>query len=149
LGIQILKVIDMVTTSLGSASLSTSGSRMVTLEITGLANQKLTRFGTYKMTTSYSRLSQTLKGVHRLGGKVAKVTVFDPDTIALAPAVSSTVSPTVSPTVFPTETSRPAPAPDSPKTAVSQAVPKSPAKPTVSASTSTHRSAKPKRKSKR
>jgi phycocyanin-associated, rod len=63
----------MVSTPLSS---SNYGSRSVTLEVTGICNQQVMRTGTCTMTTSYNRLSQAIKGVHRLGGKVEKVTMF-------------------------------------------------------------------------
>jgi CpcD/allophycocyanin linker domain len=75
----------MVNTPLSSSSY---GSRSVTLEVTGICNQQVMRTGTCTMTTSYNRLSQTIKGVHRLGGKVEKVTMFP----AATPAVNQSVN---------------------------------------------------------
>lgn len=81
-------------TPISSNSLSNYGNRTVTLEVTGICNQQVMRTGTCTMTTSYNRLSQTIKGVHRMGGKVARVTMNS----AVAPvSQSEPVSPVRSP----------------------------------------------------
>jgi CpcD/allophycocyanin linker domain len=82
----------MVMTPISSNSLSNYGNRPVTLEVTGICNQQVMRTGIYTMTTSYNRLSQTIRGVHRMGGKVAKVTM---NSAAPAPVIKS--EPVVSP----------------------------------------------------
>jgi hypothetical protein len=59
------------------------------------------------MTTSYNRLSQAIKGVHRLGGKVEKVTMFP---AAVKQSVNQAAKPVSAPST-PT-----AQAPEPPKT---------------------------------
>jgi CpcD/allophycocyanin linker domain len=97
----------MVSTPLSS---SNYGSRSVTLEVTGICNQQVMRTGTCTMTTSYNRLSQAIKGVHRLGGKVEKVTMFP----AAIPAVNQSVNQSVKPASAPSAPT--AQTPEPPKT---------------------------------
>jgi CpcD/allophycocyanin linker domain len=71
-----------MTISSSSANLSESGSRAVTLEVTGICNPNFIRTGTCTMTVPYNRLSQTIQGIHRLNGKVASVKMSSATTVA-------------------------------------------------------------------
>jgi hypothetical protein len=88
----------MVATPISSCNLSNYGNRTVTLEVTGVCNQQVMRAGTCRMTTPFSRLSQTIQRIQRSGGKVAKVTMFP----AVSPAASPAAAPAASPAAAPT-----------------------------------------------
>jgi CpcD/allophycocyanin linker domain len=76
-----------------SANLSESGSRLVTLEVTGICHPNVMRTGTCTMTVPYDRLSKTLQGIHRLSGKVESVTMVSPLSVAaVAPATTPPVA---------------------------------------------------------
>lgn len=64
----------MVTT--GDTSVSSHGSRTVELEVTGVCRQDVMRTSNYKIKVPYSRMSQTMQSINRMGGKVAKVTLL-------------------------------------------------------------------------
>jgi hypothetical protein len=86
----------MVTTPISSCNLSNYGNRTVTLEVTGVCNQQVMRAGTRRMTTPFSRLSQTIQRIQRSGGKVAKVTMVpavSPAPVMSQPTATVTRSP--------------------------------------------------------
>ena len=64
----------MVTT--GDTSVSSYGSRTVELEVTGVCRQDVMRTSNYKIKVPYSRMSQTMQSINRMGGKVAKVNLL-------------------------------------------------------------------------
>lgn len=70
----------MVTT--GDTNSSSYNSRTVEFEVTGLCRQAVMRTSNYKVKVPYSRMSQTMQSINRMGGKVAKVTLLP----ATAPA---------------------------------------------------------------
>ena len=63
----------MITT--GNNSLSTYGSRTVTIEVSGVRRQDVMRTSNYTVKVPYSRMSQAIKNINRLGGKVNNVYV--------------------------------------------------------------------------
>ncbi len=73
----------MVTT--GDTNISSYGTRSVELEVTGICRQDVMRTSNYTVKVPYSRMSQTLKNINQMGGKVTKVTVL--------PAVSTESTP--------------------------------------------------------
>jgi CpcD/allophycocyanin linker domain len=70
-----------MTITSNTANLSDYGSRILTLQVTGMAQDS--RLGTYTMTIPHRCLSQTMQGIHRRGGKVVGVS------LSSAQAVSS------------------------------------------------------------
>ena len=63
----------MVTTA--NTSLSESGSRVMTIEVTGVCRQDVARTSNYTVKVPYSRMSQTIKNINRMGGKVANISL--------------------------------------------------------------------------
>jgi hypothetical protein len=55
----------------GTTNVSDYSSRRVMLEVTG--GRSASRLGTYTMSVPYNCLSQTIRSIHRLGGKVNQV----------------------------------------------------------------------------
>lgn len=64
----------MVTT--GDTNVSSHGSRTVEWEVTGVCRQDVMRTSNYKIKVPYSRMSQTMQSINRMGGKVTKVTLL-------------------------------------------------------------------------
>jgi hypothetical protein len=63
----------MITT--GNTSISGYDSRTVAIEITGVRRQDVMRTSNYTIKVPYSRLSQTIQNISRMGGKVASVSL--------------------------------------------------------------------------
>lgn len=63
----------MITT--GDTNVSTYGSRMFTIEVTGVCRQDLMRTSNYTVKVPYSRMSQTIQSINRMGGKVAGISL--------------------------------------------------------------------------
>lgn len=63
----------MITT--GETNVSGYGSRTVAIEVTGISRQDVMRTSNYTLKVPYSRMSQTIQNISRLGGKVASVTL--------------------------------------------------------------------------
>ncbi|NEO33629.1 MAG: rod-capping linker protein [Symploca sp. SIO3C6] len=61
----------MITT--GTSSLSDYNSRSVVIEVAGLCRQDIMRTSNYTVKVPYSRMSKTMQGVMRMGGKVVGV----------------------------------------------------------------------------
>ncbi|NER30421.1 MAG: rod-capping linker protein [Symploca sp. SIO1C4] len=61
----------MITT--GTSSLSDYNSRSVVIEVTGLCRQDVMRTSNYKVKVPYSRMSQAMQGITRMGGKVVGI----------------------------------------------------------------------------
>lgn len=59
----------------GTTDLSDYTSRRVTIEVTGGCHPQMMRMGVYTITIPYRCFSQTIQGIHRLGGKVTRVTL--------------------------------------------------------------------------
>jgi phycocyanin-associated, rod len=66
----------MATTSISSniSDISNHQSRMVTITVTGI-QQQLMRLSNQTLSVPYNRLSQTMRNIHRLGGKVVDVSM--------------------------------------------------------------------------
>ena len=63
----------MITT--GDTDISSYGSRTVAIEVTGVARQDIMRTSNYTIKVPYSRMSQTIKNISRMGGKVANISL--------------------------------------------------------------------------
>jgi phycocyanin-associated, rod len=72
----------MITT--GDTNISTYGSRTVAIEVTGVCRQDVMRTSNYTVKVPYSRMSQTIQSINRMGGKVAGISLGS--TQAAAPA---------------------------------------------------------------
>ncbi len=62
-------------TQTADKNLSDYSSRTVTIEVTGVRRQNVTRKSKYTVTVPYSRLSQEIQLLHRLGGKIVSINV--------------------------------------------------------------------------
>ena len=65
----------MITT--GDTNISTYGSRTIAIEVTGVCRQDVIRTSSYTLKVPYSRMSQTIQNINRIGGKVASVSLGD------------------------------------------------------------------------
>ena len=63
-------------TTTGDMSVSDYDSRTVVIEVTGVCRQDITRKSNYSLKVPYSRMSQTMQSINRMGGKVSKVAVL-------------------------------------------------------------------------
>ena len=63
----------MITT--GDTNISGYGSRTVSIEVTGIRRQDVMRTSNYTVKVPYSRMSETIKNISRMGGKVASVSL--------------------------------------------------------------------------
>lgn len=63
----------MITT--GNTNVSTYGSRTVAIEVTGVCRQEVMRTSNYTVKVPYSRMSQTIQNINRMGGKVANISL--------------------------------------------------------------------------
>jgi phycocyanin-associated rod protein len=61
--------------SAGARNTSASNDRQVTINVTGLARNDFVRSSDCIMQVPYTRMNETLRLVHRLGGKVTSVSV--------------------------------------------------------------------------
>lgn len=73
----------MITT--GDTSISGYGSRTVAIEVTGVCRQDVMRTSNYTIKVPYSRMSQTIQNINRMGGKVANISLRETNVIAAAP----------------------------------------------------------------
>jgi phycocyanin-associated, rod len=64
----------MITT--GTTSVSDYSSRTVAIEVTGICRQDVMKTSNYTVKVPYSRMSQTMQSIYRMGGKVANVTLL-------------------------------------------------------------------------
>jgi phycocyanin-associated, rod len=64
----------MITT--GATSVSDYSSRTVAIEVTGICRQDVMKISNYTVKVPYSRMSQTMQSIYRMGGKVANVTLL-------------------------------------------------------------------------
>jgi hypothetical protein len=75
----------MITT--GDTNVSTYGSRTIAIEVTGVCRQDVMRTSNYTVKVPYSRMSQTIQSINRMGGKVAGISLGNTGAIeAPAPA---------------------------------------------------------------
>ena len=63
----------MITT--GDTNISGYGSRTISIEVTGVRRQDVMRTSNYTVKVPYSRMSQTIQNINRMGGKVASVSL--------------------------------------------------------------------------
>ncbi|MGL5835636.1 MAG: phycobilisome linker polypeptide [Waterburya sp.] len=63
----------MITT--GDTNVSTYGSRTIAIEVTGVCRQDVMRTSNYTVKVPYSRMSQTIQSINRMGGKVAGISL--------------------------------------------------------------------------
>ena len=61
----------MITT--GDTDISTYGGRTVTIEVTNVCRQDIVRSSNYTIKVPYSRMSQTIRNINNMGGKVANI----------------------------------------------------------------------------
>ncbi len=80
----------MITT--GDTNISTYGSRTIAIEVTGICRQDVMRISNYTVKVPYSRMSQTIQNINRLGGKVAGISLGNATAVASAPPTTSTES---------------------------------------------------------
>lgn len=73
----------------GDTNISEYGSRTVAIEVTGVCRQSVARTSNYTVKVPYSRMSQTIQNISRMGGKVASVSLGG------TPSVTETPSETV------------------------------------------------------
>ena len=63
----------MITT--GDTNVSSYGSRTIAIEVTGVCRQDVMRTSNYTVKVPYSRMSQTIQNINRMGGKVANISL--------------------------------------------------------------------------
>lgn len=81
----------MITT--GDTSISGYGSRTVAIEVTGVCRQDVMRTSNYTVKVPYSRMSQTIQNINRMGGKVANVSVSGATPVVTTPSEAPTETP--------------------------------------------------------
>ena len=62
----------MITTG---TNVSSYGNRTIAIKVTGVCRQDVMRTSNYTVKVPYSRMSQTIQGINRMGGKVASVSL--------------------------------------------------------------------------
>ncbi len=77
----------MITT--GDTNISGYGNRTIAIEVTGMCHQDVMRNSNYTIKVPYSRMSQTIQNISRMGGKVANVSLGE----TAAPAHSEAQAP--------------------------------------------------------
>ena len=77
----------MITTG---TNISTYGNRTIAIEVTGVCRQDVMRTSNYTVKVPYSRMSQTIQNISRMGGKVAGISLGD----TVASEASATAAPT-------------------------------------------------------
>jgi len=79
--------------SAGTRNTSASNDRQVTIQVTGLSRNDFVRSADCVMQVPYTRMNETLRLVHRMGGKVTHVSVTgvtEAGEVAPAPARKGT-----------------------------------------------------------
>ena len=74
----------MITT--GNTNISEYAGRTIAIEVTGMCHQDVMRNSNYTIKVPYSRMSQTIQNISRMGGKVANISLGE--TAASAPTPS-------------------------------------------------------------
>ena len=59
--------------TLGNSGISDYQSRTVTIEVTGVRQQSVNKFGSYQVRVPFSQMSQAMQSINRRGDKVASV----------------------------------------------------------------------------
>jgi phycocyanin-associated, rod len=73
-------MLGMITT--GDTNISEYSSRTVTIQVTGVCRQSVARTSNYTVKVPYSRMSQTIQNISRMGGKVAGVSLVGTTPVA-------------------------------------------------------------------
>lgn len=73
----------MITT--GNTNVSTYGNRTIAIKVTGVCRQDVMRTSNYTVKVPYSRMSQTIQNINRLGGKVAGISLGNEAAVPSAP----------------------------------------------------------------
>lgn len=73
-------------TQTADKNLSDYSSRTVAIEVTGVRRQNVMRKSKYTVRVPYSRLSQAIQQIHRLGGKIVSINAGSPSVRPDAPA---------------------------------------------------------------
>ena len=63
------------TIATGNANVSTYSNRTVAIEVTGVCRQDIVRTSNYTVKVPYSRMSQTIQNINRMGGKIANISL--------------------------------------------------------------------------
>ncbi|MDJ0594739.1 MAG: phycobilisome linker polypeptide [Pleurocapsa sp. MO_226.B13] len=63
--------------TVGDTNISGYGSRTVAIEVTGVCRQDVMRTSNYTIKVPYSRMTQTIQNINRMGGKVVNVSLKD------------------------------------------------------------------------
>lgn len=71
--------------AIGDTNVSSYGSRTVAIEVTGVCHQDIMRTSDYTIKVPYSRMSQTIQNISRMGGKVAGISLGVNAPVAAAP----------------------------------------------------------------
>ena len=78
----------MITT--GDTNISTYGGRTIAIEVTGVCRQDVMRTSNYTVKVPYSRMSQNIQNINRMGGKIAGVSLGETSPVeAAAPNASA------------------------------------------------------------
>lgn len=75
--------------TVGDTNLSTYGSRTVAIKVTGVCRQDVMRTSNYTVRVPYSRMSQTIQNISRMGGKVVGISLEDNPTSAPSQTVEA------------------------------------------------------------
>jgi hypothetical protein len=90
-------------TQMHSNFLSTGDNRKVIIQIAGLSHQGIQYGGTYRLVVPYSRLSQTIGRINRLGGRIIAMTLAG----ATAPDIAANAVETPSTEIVPSAVPEP------------------------------------------
>ena len=78
----------MITT--GDTNVSTYSGRTIAIEVTGVCRQDVMRTSNYTVKVPYSRMSQTIQNINRMGGKVAGISLGGTSSVAASEPASET-----------------------------------------------------------
>ena len=78
----------MITT--GDTNVSTYSARTVAIEVTGICRQDLARSSNYTVKVPYSRMSQTIQNINRMGRKVAGVSLGGTSSVKASESADAT-----------------------------------------------------------
>jgi phycocyanin-associated, rod len=76
--------------TIGDTNLSTYGSRTIAIEVTGVCRQDVMRTSNYTVKVPYSRMSQTIQSINRMGGKVAGISLGNTEAVKAAAPTAPT-----------------------------------------------------------
>ncbi|NEQ44145.1 MAG: rod-capping linker protein [Leptolyngbya sp. SIOISBB] len=58
-----------------SAGVSSYGSRPISIMVTGVCQQDVTKTSNYEIKVPFSQMSQAMRSINRMGGKISTVSV--------------------------------------------------------------------------